>query len=103
MQFITLGFLECPPVEYDVKLTDICLNTRSCLYMEVDVNTVGEGKKRLACPCFGQTGYHCGYYHCATHSTACEAFKSTGFNSSSFKVGKCASFNVFAQRLKIKN
>ena len=64
----------CPAVKYELKEDDICLNTRSCMYVESHV-TDEMGKKHLVCPCFGKTAFHCDTRYCASQSRACDAIK----------------------------
>ncbi len=83
----------CPFIKYEQKGDDVCLNTRSCMYMETHMKDK-YGKKHLVCPCFGKTSYHCDARYCALDSRACDAFKA----NNSRQINQCASFNVFAQR-----
>ena len=93
---LTENITECPPVKYDLKPKDVCLNTKSCLYMETQMNIDTNGTKKLLCPCVGKNSYYCGLHHCAVHSRACDTFKVT--RSYKKTITKCESFNVFAQR-----
>ena len=83
----------CPFIKYEQKEDDICLNAKSCMYMETHMKDK-YGKKHLVCLCFGKTSYHCDARYCALDSRACDAFKA----NNSRQINQCASFNVFAQR-----
>ncbi len=88
---------ECPTVKYELKNYDVCVNTKSCMYMErmVTLEANKNGKKYLLCPCSGKLSYHCGQHHCSIHNLACDAFKA---NSFSIKMKRCTNFNIFAQK-----
>ena len=86
----------CTTVKYDLKPADICVNRKSCLYMETKMS-LDNGTKKLVCPCIGKKSVYCGINHCAVNSIACETFKETGLKSLK-PIAKCESFNLFAQR-----
>lgn len=88
--------MNCSNSKYDIKSTDICLNRKSCLYMETKMS-LENGTKQLVCPCIGKKSVFCGVNHCAVNSRACETFKANGYKSLK-PIAKCESFNLFAQR-----
>ena len=86
-----------PLKSYELKSDDLCLNTRSCMYMETYL-TDENGKKNLVCPCFGKYNYHCSLHYCSVNNIACDSFKRGHFKKESKHIRKCRSFNVFVQR-----
>ena len=92
------SFQMCPQIKHELQSAEVCLNTKSCLYMETKLTDELTGRKHLACPCFGKLNYHCGHHHCASHNRACDAFKANSSSKVTKSVKKCNSFNLFAQR-----
>ena len=65
----TQSINDCPFIEHDLQLSDICLNGQNCFTTRI------LKKMNRVCSCFGVHNYHCGTRFCTIHSRACDVQK----------------------------